>query len=163
MAVGIDVQLTQGNIDRLVSRLRAQDKTLPRQLTALIHKQARRILQKQRATLYGLPVKGKSGSSGLRAKVGAGLRLRGGTGSQARLRIVTTVPSSDLGFAPRGLDTEFSGWRAPLFGNKHHWYHHSMSGPSWFIGPAQQAQEPIRVQIVRLLNLTAEEISNSGR
>lgn len=159
MAIGINVQLTQGNIDRKVAQLRSVDKTLPRKLTTLIHAQTRRTVQKQKATLAGLPVSGVSGSTGLRGKVASGVRIRGGVGRQAKVRIVTHVPSAGLAFAPRGLDTTFSGWRAPLFGNKSKWYHHAMSGPSWFIGPAQQAQKPLQEQIVRLLNLTADEIA----
>lgn len=158
MPVGIKVQLTQGNINRLVSNLRAQDKTLPSKLTILIRKQATRTMQKQKGVLRGLPVSHVSGSTNLRAKVAAGVRLRGGLGRQAKLRIVTTVPDNALGFAPRGLDTRFGGWRAPLFGDKHKWYQHNMTGPSWFMEPAEKAQEPLQVQIVRLLNLTADQI-----
>ena len=161
--IGVKVQLTQGNINRVVSNLRATDKTLPRKLTALIHKQARRVIQKQKATLHGLPVSHVSGSTGLRRKVAGGVRLRGGTGRSARLRIITSVPDNSLGFAPRGLDTRFGGWRAPLFGDKHKWYQHNMSGPSWFIGPAEKAQAPLQAQIVRLLNLTADQIAGSGK
>lgn len=158
MTVGVDVQLTQGNINRAVGKLRATDKTLPTKLTALIRRHATRTMQKQKATLAGLPVSHVSGTTGLRRKVAAGVRLRGGVGPQARLRIITTVPENRLGFAPRGLDTEFSGWRAPLFGDKHKWYPHEMTGPSWFMGPAQQSQPAIQEQIVRLLNMTADEI-----
>jgi hypothetical protein len=163
MAVGVDVQLTQGNINRVVSRLRATDKTLPAKLSNLIRRQATRVMQKQKATLAGLPVSHVSGTTGLRRKVSAGVRLRGGVGPQARLRIVTTVPDNRLGFAPRGLDTQFSGWRAPLFGDKHKWYHHEMSGPSWFMGPAEQAQPFIRQQIVKVLNMTAKDLAQSAK
>lgn len=164
--IGVKVQLTQGNINRVVSNLRATDKTLPRKLTALIHKQARRVIQKQKATLHGLPVSHASGSTGLRRKVAGGVRLRGGAGRNARLRIITSVPDNSLGFAPRGLDTQFGGWRAPLFFHppkKKIWYQHNMSGPSWFIGPAEKAQAPLQAQIVRLLNLTADQIAGSGK
>lgn len=163
MAIGVDVQLTQGNINRVVSRLRATDKTLPTKLSNLIRRQATRVMQKQKSTLAGLPVSHVSGTTGLRRKVASGVRLRGGVGPKARLRIVTTVPDNRLGFAPRGLDTNFGGWRAPLFGDKHNWYHHSMSGPSWFIGPAEQAQPFIRQQIVKLLNMTANDLVQSAK
>ncbi len=143
-------------------QLKEMDKSLARELAFVLRKQAQPIVAAQRNAARGIPVTGVSGSTGLRRKVGGGVRVKVRAVRRPDMRIVTTMRDSKLAFAPRGLDTEFSGWRAPLFGDHRRWYQHRMSGPSWFMGPAAQAQPKLRAEIVKTLNSTAEEIARKA-
>jgi len=63
---------------------------------------------------------------------------------------------------PRGLDTSFKGWRSPYFGNRAHWVHHNAMGPSWFMGPAEEAQPELQAQVKKLLVMSAKEIATTA-
>jgi len=149
----------RGSFRAAADKLKSMDKSLARELTFVLRKQVQPLIVEQRAAVRALPVKGRSGSTGLRNKVARSVRLKAAVSRQPNLRIITAMAESKLAFAPRGLDTEFSGWRAPLFGDRHRWYQHKMRGPSWFMGPAERSQPRIQAAVIKTLNSTAEDIA----
>lgn len=148
--------------------LRKVDKSLPGKMRYLIEKDVRPIIAEEKAGLRGLNTSGVSGHTGLRRKlaVGVGVKVRSGSGRRGRpaaIRIVTKVPDRSLAMLPRGLDAEFGGWRAPLFGNKEYWYHHeTRSGYSWFMGPPQKHGHELYTKINKILQSSAEEIARAA-
>jgi len=163
---GLSVEASIQDIQMVTNALRAVDKTLPAKLRKLLGKAARPIMRKQRRTLRRL--KGAPGTDpDLRDIVAEGLRLTVRTGGGRRgasYRIRTTMPPAPnrgdhWAMLPRGLDTSFNGWRSPFFGNRNHWVHHQVDGPSWFMGPADEAQPGLQREVHKILAMSADEIA----
>lgn len=152
----------KGAFRSAAAQLKSMDKSLTRDLQLVLRREVQPVMAKQRALVRSMPVKGLSGSSGLRRAAARSVKLKLAAVSKPQMRIVTTMSDAALAFAPRGLDTRFRGWRAPLFGNRHSWHQHKMTGPSWFIGPASEAQPRVQIAVIRTLNSTAEEISTKA-
>ena len=166
---GLHVEATIADIKVVADRLRLVDKELPGKLRYLLHKAARPIMREQRRTIRGLP-SDDSDNVELRDIIARGLRLTvrtGGGRRTAAYRIRTTMPQHPDGkhwaMLPRGLDTAFNGWRSPYFGNRSHWVHHQVTGPSWFMGPAQEAQPELKREVKKLLAMSAAGIARAAQ
>lgn len=142
------------------NRLRVADEKLPAGLRKLIREAARTITKEQKSRVRSMSVKGSAGSTGLRRTVARGVTFQlrtGGSGGKGAIARIRTKMPSNLAFAPRGFDTSFSGWRAPLFGDRSRWYRHGGSD-RWFMGPTETNGPKVQADIVKLLNATVEEI-----
>lgn len=166
---GLHVEASIQDIKRVTDRLRLIDKNLPGQLRKLLVRAARPIMRKQRRILRRL--KGDPGTDpDLRDIVAEGVKLTvrtGGGRRSAAYRIRTTMPSppnkgDHWAMLPRGLDTYFDGWRSPFFGDRNHWVHHKVEGPSWFIEPGQEAQPGLQVEVKAILSMSADEIAKAA-
>jgi|SRR5690606_2020806 len=151
--------------------LRDVDEKLPNELRYLLRRIARPLMKEQRKAIKRLPGDGGRGIP-LRATIAKGLKLtvrtgRGRRGWGPMYRIRTTVPGSrkkpNLVMLPRGLDTEFNGWRSPYFGDRSNWVHHNTHGPSWFMGPAQNEYPKMRRKLTELLQSSADEIARAAK
>lgn len=160
----VDVSEPNG-LREAADRLRREDKSLPGELRNVLRKVVRPIVAEQKSNIRSLSV-GQSSSTGLRRMIASGVKLRVRTGrgrgkTSPGIRILTSVPGTrGLAALPRGMDTYFGGWRAPLFGNRSQWYHHQMSGGSWFMGPPTKHRARIEAEIKNVLAMSAEGIAN---
>lgn len=168
--MALSVGASMDDLRKLADKLRAVDKDLPRELRYLLKQAALPIMREQRATLRSLKGSPRTDPD-LRDIIASGLRLTVRTGGGRRgtnpaYRIRTTMPKNPDGnqwaILPRGLDTTFNGWRSPYFGNRSQWVHHNVSGPSWFMGPAEKARPDLIARINKLLTMTANEIAHEA-
>lgn len=154
--------VTPESIRAAAAQLRAVDKKLPGELRKLLRRVAQPIMKEQRKNIRQMPVKGDKGTRGLRRNIARGVRLKLRTTRHPAMRIETHTPFPDErnegGMLPRGLDTFFKGFKAPLYGQSGPMYHHSGNGPSWFMGPPSREQDNAEKQIRKLLAMSAEEI-----
>lgn len=168
MVVAVRIE-DKGSFRAAAAALKGMDKSLSRELTYVLRKQVQPLMAEQRSAVRALPVSGVSGSTGLRRKVARGVRAKVAVSRMPKLRIITAMPNDggkngglSMAWAPRGLESSFGGWRAPLYGNKHRWFPHSMKGPSWFIQPAVRKQPYLQNQVIKTLNATAIDIARTA-
>lgn len=139
--------------------LRKVDKDLPGRVRLLLRRVAQPIMKDQRKAIRRMPVKGTSGSTGLRREIGRNIRLQLRTGKQPRMRIRTFIERKKGGILPRGLDTFFGGFRG---GPKSHPHHQTGYGPSWFIGPPAQHQAMAEREVRKILIMSANQIRQAA-
>lgn len=149
----VQVGASGEDLFRLAADLRrAGARTLQRELYAAVQRGGRRVVQAAREGAQTLPQSG-----GLAARVaGATYRtqLRGGRNPGVRVTArERTGKPVDLASIDRTGNV-----RHPLYGNRRHWY--STAVPAgWFTGPAQQAAEAAREDIVQAVAAIERDIT----
>jgi hypothetical protein len=138
--------------------LRQVDKKLPGRMRLLLRRIAQPIMREQRKLIRRMPVKGTSGTTGLRKEIARGVRLRLRTGKSPIMRIMTSIVRKKGGILPRGLDTFFPDFRG---GPKNNFHMQNGYGTSWFMGPPADAQRDAENQVRKVLSMTATEIANA--
>lgn len=157
MTLGVQI-IDPTEIRAAANALRKVDKKLPGRMRLLLRRVAQPIMRDQRKAIRSMPVKGTSGTTGLRKEIGRNVRLQLRTGRQPRMRIRTFIQRRKGGILPRGLDTFFGGFRG---GPKSYPHHQTGYGPSWFVGPPADHQRMAEREVRKILKMSAKEIQRA--
>lgn len=158
MSLKVQVIADQAAIKAAADALREVDEKLPGRMRLLLRRVAQPIMREQRNRIRRMPVKGKSGTTGLRKEIARGVKLKLRTGKEPIMRIRTSIVRKKGGILPRGLDTFFGEFRG---GPKDNWHPQNGYGISWFIGPPADHQKQAEADVRKILQMTAQEIRNA--
>lgn len=144
---------------RVPNALGREDDRLPRaaagesrQAAVSLAREAQRRVQ--RVNVVG----GPEGSTGLRRRVAAGVRVRP-RGSGAR--VTTSMADRDEAIIPRGLDRS-RGWSHPVYGNRNVWVRSRPSRPGWFTDTFQDGRGDLEEAITDEIEKSANNIARAG-
>src|SRR4029077_12473102 len=79
--------------------------------------------------ITAMPVSGRSGFTGLRMRIAAGVDVRP---SATGVTFTTSMDAPNQAYLPQGMDDPDKGWRHPVFGHMNTWVRQLPGGPSWF-------------------------------
>jgi hypothetical protein len=142
---------------RVERALGAEDHTLPTRLHFTLHRAAEQRAELARQRVRHLPVRGRSGHTGLRERVAAGVRVVGGLGFW---RITTSMPSGQE-IIPKGLDRK-QGWTHPVFGHDPTVRQRPFRS-GWFLDTFQDSQDEIASRLDDDLEDAADTVADAGK
>lgn len=154
MSLKVHAVIDTAAVKAAADALRQVDKKLPGRMRLLLRRIAQPIMREQRKLIRRMPVKGPR-TTGLRKEIARGVKLKLRTGKKPIMRIQTSIVRKKGGILPRGLDTFFPDFRGGPAANYHM---QNGYGASWFMGPPADAQRPAEEQVIRVLEMTAQEI-----
>lgn len=96
-------------------------------------------------------------SSGLRRRVAKGV---GTKITRSGVQITTSMNERDEVNLPAYLDSQ-SGWRHPVFGNRHVWVRQDTGG-SWFRATIERGQPEIQQRLEEIFESAARAIARAG-
>jgi hypothetical protein len=137
--------------------LRLVDAALPKEFRKKLRLAAKPLMEKAKAELKAMPVKGRD-SSGLRRRVARGVKLFLPR-SNTSIRIVTSMKDRSEVALPRGLDTRY-GWRHPVFGDREEWVR--QPGYSWFREPISEGRDDLKRALTEVLEEARDRIADAG-
>ena len=115
------------------------------------------MADKARTRVRRMPVRGRSGHTGLRRRVAQSVRVidvpRG-------VRITTVMAQRDEDIIPRGMNRP-SGWRHPVFGQRAVWVRQRPMRAGWFSDSMDRDHE-IAVALDDTLEDSADRIARRG-
>lgn len=159
MADGIVVITAGKEWITVPNALGREDRRLPRAATGESIEAAESLArQAQRRVRRVQVVGGPEGSTGLRRRVAAGVRVRP-RGSGAR--VTTSMANRDEAIIPRGLDRK-QGWRHPVYGNKNEWVRSRPSNPGWFTDTFEDGKRPLEESLTDEIEKSANNIARAG-
>lgn len=142
--------------------LREVDSSLPRWIRDKISGERDVLVRKAKAAVMAVDVVGgPTRSTGMRARVAAGIHTRSGVGDHPYFRIYTSMPTPSEAPIPRGLDSR-QGWRHPLFGDKRHWYTSRPTHEGWFTDTIAAGRDDIERALEDALERAARHIDAAG-
>lgn len=160
-ARGPAINVSLGNEFRRVAiALRDVDRDLPKKLRKDLQTAVKPAVQEAKSRVRALPVQGH-GHSGFRRRVARGVRIQAAVGKAPALRVVTFMQHPDEVNLPRYLDSA-SGWRHPVFGNRHNWVRQTTGG-SWFRETMVEHRPQIERDLQQVLDDAAETIDAASR
>jgi hypothetical protein len=143
---------------RVPRALNKENETLPHRARDEVRKHAHKLAAQARRRVRKLPVRGRAGSTGLRKRVAAGVKV---VNREGQVRVVTTMPSRDEAIIPRGLDRA-AGWRHPVYGNRSNWVVQRPSKPGWFTDTFRDGRDPIKNSLEDEMDQSARRIGRAG-
>lgn len=145
---------------RVATSLRAVDGQMPTKLRKEMQDAVKPAVAQVKANARGIPVAGRSGSSGLRRRVASGVRIQAGVGNRASLRVITSMPEEDEAVIPGAMDSP-RGWRHPVFGHRDRWTTQHTGG-SWFKDTMAASDDEIQQRLQQVLERAAQTVAAAG-
>lgn len=154
-AIRIDVR-TGPEWKRTADALAAQNATLGDRFRAELRDAANQLAAAAQAKVMLIPAR-TGQSTGLRRRVakGVGTKITG-----SGVQITTSMNERDEVNLPAYLDMQ-SGWRHPVFGNRHVWVRQDTGG-SWFRETIERGQPMIQNRMEEIFEDAAESIGRAG-
>lgn len=154
-SVRVDVR-TGPEWKRVADALAAQNATLADRFRSELRDAADQLASRAQAEVMKIPVHGVK-HSGLRARVARGV---GTKITASGVQITTSMNERDEVNLPAYLDMQ-SGWRHPVFGNRHEWVHQDTGG-SWFRATIEHGQPMIQNRLEDIFEHAATVIARAG-
>lgn len=141
---------------RVADALAAQNATLGERFREQLRDAADELSARAQAKVMMIPAR-TGQSTGLRRRVakGVGTKITG-----SGVQITTSMNERDEVNLPAYLDIQ-SGWRHPVFGNRHVWVHQATGG-SWFRETIEHGQPMIQNKLEEIFEDAAEFIGRAG-
>lgn len=141
---------------RVAAALDRVDKGLGDKFRREVREAADRLANRAQAEVMKIPVYGMK-HTGLRARVarGVGVKITG-----SGVDITTSMNERDEVNLPAYLDSQ-SGWRHPVFGNRHVWVRQETGG-SWFRATIESGRDDIENDLHDVMDNGAREIAAAG-
>lgn len=146
--------------ERVARRLASIDIELKKRFVQDLKDGAKPAIELAQRNVRAMPVKGTSGSTGLRRRVARGVGSRATfTGGNPGIRVTTRMDKPSEAIIPRGLDRQ-RGWRHPVYGNREVWVR--QPGGSWFREAMTAARQPTERNIAESLRWARDRIAEAG-
>lgn len=159
MAARLSVTIRRGREwDNVADALRDEGRSIPRRGVRIARQNAESLAGKARRRVRRVPVVGRSGHTGLRRRVAAGVRV---VNVPNGARVITSMPERDEAIIPRGLDSP-RGWRHPVFGNKSVWVRQRPLRSGWFSGTMEDGHDEFRDDLEDMLEDSVDYIASRG-
>lgn len=141
---------------RVADALAAENSRLGDQFRRALRDEAGQLASQAQAAVMRIPTHTRN-HSGLRRRVASGVGTKiTGSGVQ----ITASMNERDETNLPAYLDAQ-SGWRHPVFGNRHEWVQQNTGG-SWFRATIERGQPEIERRMEEIFDGASRVIARAG-
>lgn len=141
---------------RVADALAARNSRLGEEFRQALRSEADQLASRAQAEVMRIPVY-TGQHSGLRTRVARGV---GSKITRTGVQITSSMNERDEANLPAYLDSQ-SGWRHPVFGNRHVWVR-QMTGGSWFRATIERGQPEIERRLEDIFQDAARVIARAG-
>jgi hypothetical protein len=159
-AQGMRVSADAARIKRVAAALRRIDGSLPAELRQQLREAAAPLVSRAKARVRAVPARTQH-RSGLRRRIARGIRSEVASSRNPRVAVSVRMQDPAEKNIPGYIDRK-SGWRHPVFGNRHVWVRQETGG-SFFAETMREGKPDLDKRVRRVLDEAVKRIEESGR